>query len=154
MPGAIQTLRVMRDLARASLREPAQRVRETALAIISSSQGWTAEVRAIQQWVQENIRYVRDPIDDTGGVELVQTPQKTLDYAAGDCDDQATLTAALLSSIGHPARFIAVGFNGEGLSHVLTQTKIGDCAVSVETIQPQALGWFPPGVTSRYILKV
>lgn len=159
MPGAITTLKVMRDLVRASIREPAQRVRETALGITSSG-GWIAQIREIQSWVQDNIRYIQDPTDDTGGVELVQTPQKTLDYAAGDCDDQSVLVSALLSALGHPTRFIAVGFNGQPLSHVLVQTKVGSSGddrrdwASVETIQPQPLGWFPPGVTSHYILKV
>lgn len=159
MPGAIATLKAMRTLARESLREPAQKIREAAMSITSGS-GWVSDVREIQQWIQDHIRYILDPIDDTGGVELVQTPQKTLDYKAGDCDDQATLAAALLSALGHPARFIAIGFRGEDLSHVLTQTKIGNTGddrrdwVSLETIQPQTLGWFPPGVTSHYILKV
>lgn len=153
LSGAIDTLRVMRQFARDSLREPAQRIRETALGIVGS-EGYVGQVRAIQQWIQDNIRYILDPIDDTGGVELVQTPQKTLDYYAGDCDDQSVLAASLLSSIGHPARFIAVGFNGAGLSHVLTQTKIGPNWVSLETIRPEELGWFPSGVTSHYILKV
>jgi transglutaminase-like putative cysteine protease len=160
VPGAIQTLRVMRDLVRASIREPAQQVRETALGIIGGESGWIGQIRLIQQWVQDHIRYVLDPIDSEGGVELVQTPQKTLEYRAGDCDDQSVLIAALLSAIGHPARFIAVGFRGEGLSHVLVQTKVRNTGedrrdwASVETIEPQALGWFPSGVTSHYILKV
>lgn len=153
MPGAIATLRAMRQLVLDSLRDPGQQIRETALGIISSD-SYVQQVRDVQDWIQNHIRYVLDPTDSTGGVELVQTPQKTLDYAAGDCDDQSVLVAALLSAIGHPSRFIAVGFNGDSLSHVLTQTKIGDHWVSVETIRLQPLGWFPPGVTSHYILKV
>jgi transglutaminase-like putative cysteine protease len=159
VPGAVTTLKVMRDLVRASLREPAQRVRESALGMTGSG-GWMAQIRDIQHWVQDHIRYIQDPYDDSGGVELVQTPQKTLDYGAGDCDDQSVLIAALLSSLGHPSRFIAVGFQGQPLSHVLVQTKVNSTGqdrtdwASVETIQPQPLGWFPPGVTSHYILKV
>lgn len=158
--GAVETLKYMRTLARNSLREPDQRVRESALSITSGAQGWIAQVRDIQQWVQDNIRYVQDPYDDQGGVELIQSPQKTLDYGAGDCDDQSILVASLLSAIGHPARFIAVGFQGEGLSHVLSQTKVTNTGddrrdwASVETIQCRPLGWFPTGVTSHYILKV
>lgn len=160
MPGAVATLRVMRDLVRASIREPAQQVRETALHIIGDESAWIGQIRLLQQWVQDNIRYVLDPIDSDGGVELVQTPQKTLDYRAGDCDDQSVLIAAFLSALGHPSRFIAVGFNGQPLSHVLVQTKVRNTGddrrdwASVETIQPQPLGWFPPDVTSHYILKV
>jgi transglutaminase-like putative cysteine protease len=153
IPGAAATLRIMRQLVRDSIRDPSQRVRETALAITGGG-GFVAEIRDIQSWVQDNIRYILDPTDDSGGVELVQTPQKTLDYRAGDCDDQSTLTAALLCSIGHPTQFVAVGFRGESLSHVLCQTLIGSKWAFVETIQPQPLGWIPPGITSQYILKV
>lgn len=159
MPGAIATLKVMAQLARDSLREASQQIRETALSIVGGA-GYVGQVRALQTWVQDNIAYVLDPIDSTGGVELVQTPQKTLDYKAGDCDDQSVLMASMLSAIGHPARYIAVGMNGGPLSHVLVQTKIGatgnDCKdwVAVETIRPEPMGWFPPGVTSHYIRKV
>lgn len=157
--GADQTLRAMRDMVRTSIREPTQQVRETALNIITSD-AWMQQIRDLQDWVQSNIRYVQDPTDASGGVELVQTPQKTLEYRAGDCDDQSTLLAALLSATGHPARFMAVGFNGQPLSHVLVQTKVASTGndtqdwTTVETIVARPLGWFPPGVTSRYILKV
>lgn len=149
----------MRDLVKSSIRDPAQGVREAALNIVQS-QTWMQQIRDVQSWVQDNVRYILDPTDADGGVELVQTPQVTLQLLAGDCDDQATLTAALLSVIGHPCRFIAVGFNGQPLSHVLCQTKVASTGndakdwCAVETIKPEPLGYMPPGVTSHYILKV
>jgi len=117
---------------------------------------WYAEIDALHRFVRDQIRYVRDP----DGYELVQSPEKTLEYAQGDCDDQATLLAALLKSIGHPSRFIALGFEGGPLSHVLVQTKVDSTGddkkdwLSLETIINRPPGWFPSGVTSRYILKV
>ena len=153
MGGAIATLKAMRQYVRDAIRDPHQQIRQLALDIVGDA-GWVGQARAIQQWVQDNIRYIRDPIDSDGGVELVQTPEKTLADQAGDCDDQATLVAALLSSLGHPSRFIAVWFSDPNDGHVLSQTLIGQQWVGVETIQPRPLGWFPPGVTSHYILKV
>lgn len=147
--GAQATVRTMRQLVRDAVRDPAQQIRETALRIIGNA-NFTDQVRAIQQWVQTSIRYVRDPPD----VELVQTPQVTLQLRAGDCDDQSVLTASLLHSIGHPAQFIAVGLNGGPLSHVMVQTLIGQRWVGVETILPRPLGWMPGVITSHYILKV
>lgn len=153
--GAAQTLTQMRQLVQDAIRDPSQRVRELALQIIPSS-AWVAQIRSIQQWVQNHIRYVQDPPD----VELVQTPQKTIEYAAGDCDDQSVLTAALLTATGHPSRFLAMGFHGGPLAHVVTQTKIANTGsdvrdwVAVETIQPRPLGWLPPDITSRYIRKI
>jgi transglutaminase-like putative cysteine protease len=148
--GSIATMRAMRAMVRDAVRDPSQRVRETALQILRGVNTFSDQARAIQQWVQGNIEYRRDPPD----VELVQTPQVTLQLKAGDCDDQATLTAALLQATGHPAQFIAIGINGQPLSHVLTQTLIGTKWVSVETIERRALGWLPAGVTSYYIVKV
>lgn len=159
--GCIQTLRAMRDLAKASVRSTAQTVREKALALVKGlpDRAWYPEIQRLHNFVQTQIRYTYDPTD----VELVQTPEKTLEYMQGDCDDQSTLLAALFDSIGHPARFIALGFNGETFSHVLVQTKIrsdgndsptGGNWLTCETIINEPLGWFPPKVTSYYILKV
>lgn len=148
--GAIATMRTMRNLVRDAIRDPKQQIRESALTILRGVKSFTDEARAIQAWVQKNIEYRRDPTD----LELVQTPQVTLQLRAGDCDDQSVLTAALLQSTGHPSQFIAIGLNGSPLSHVLVQTLIGQKWVSVETILPRPFGWMPKGVTSYYIQKV
>lgn len=156
--GAIATLKAMRDFVQSSIKNPAQTVRNKALDLVSGlpARKWFSEIDALHQFVRDQIRYVRDP----EGYELVQTPEKTLENGQGDCDDKATLLAALLKSLGHPARFIAVGFNGDDLSHVLVQTKTDSTGddkkdwLSLETIIQKPAGWFPPGVTSRYILKV
>lgn len=147
--GAVATLKRMRQLVRDAIRDPAQHIRETALKIVGGA-GFVDQVRRLQGFVQDSIRYIADPPD----VELIQTPQYTLQQQAGDCDDQATLLASLLMAIGHPAQFVAVGMQGQPLSHVLVQTLIGQKWVSAETIIKKPLGWNPPGVTSHYILKV
>lgn len=137
-------------MVRDAVRDPSQSIRESALQILRGVNSFAEQARAIQVWVQQNIEYRRDPPD----VELVQTPQVTMQLCAGDCDDQSVLTAALLQSTGHPTQFVAVGLDGNPLSHVLTQTLIGQSWVCVETIQPRPLGWSPRGVTSYYIVKV
>ena len=148
-PGAVSTMKAMRQLVRDAVRDPKQRVRETALGIIGNA-GYVEQARRCQQWVQGNIRYVRDPPD----VELVQTPQYTLQQRAGDCDDQSVLLASMLMATGHPAQFIAVGLQQQPLSHVMVQTLIGQNWAGVETILPKGLGWMPDGITSYHILKV
>lgn len=147
--GAKATMQAMRDLVIAAVRDPKQQVRETALAIIGNT-GYVDQVRKLQAWVHANIAYVNDPVT----VELVQTPQYTMQQKAGDCDDQSVLLASLLDATGHPARFIAVGLAGAPLSHVLVQTLIGTQWVGVETIVAKPLGWMPAPVTSHYIVKV
>jgi len=100
-------------------------IRDTALQIISDVPGhknWVGQVRSIHAWVRDHVQYVRD----ISGVETLATPVQTLDYMQGDCDDQATLVAALLESIGHPTRFVAISASALGaFSHVYTETKIG-----------------------------
>lgn len=153
--GTIQTLRIMRKLARESVKQPDQRIRLTALEIfrgagVASRAAWLGQAQALQRYVANNIAYIRDPVD----LELVQTPDVTLNLRAGDCDDQSTLLAALLVATGHPSRFVAVGMDGGPLSHVLVETKIGERWCAAETIIKKPFGWFPPNVTSRYIQPV
>ena len=150
--GTAATLAAMRDLAMQAVKDPAQTIREKALAITQnlSPRDWLAQAKALQAYVRDNVRYTRDPVD----FELVSTPQKTLQYMQGDCDDQATLLAAMLTSIGHPTRFVAIGMNGGPFSHVMCETLIGEQWVPCETIINKPFGWYPANVTSRYIRKV
>jgi hypothetical protein len=152
--GVAKTLAIMQKCARDAVRAPNQYARLKALEIYKNAglgpKQYAQEVRALQSFVQNCIRYVRDPVD----VELVQTPEVTLKLSTGDCDDQSTLLAALLDSTGHEARFVAVGIDGGPFSHVLVETKIGEKWVPAETILKKPLGWYPPGVTSRLVRSV
>jgi transglutaminase-like putative cysteine protease len=155
------TLRHMAAFVQTSLRDPAQSVRETALRVTRGCQpsnrgGWFPEIHALHAFVRDQITYRHDPDE----FELVQSPAKTLEYRAGDCDDKATLLAALLKCLGHPARFVAVGRGGQSFSHVAVETKVNNTGFDtrdwmfLETIVPVAPGWYPPGVTSRYVYEV
>jgi transglutaminase-like putative cysteine protease len=150
----IATLKHMREFVRAAVRDPEQTVRKAALAIFKEQRipprKWNAELAALMIFVQRGIRYVKDPV----GLELVQAPPRTLLIGQGDCDDKSTLLAALLMATGHPARFTVVGFKGGPFSHVLVEAKSGKRWVPMETIVPKPLGWFPPGVTSKYSLNL
>lgn len=152
--GTVATLKIMKKLARDSIRASNQTIRAKALEIFNlaglRSRQWVPEVQALQRFVQNNIRYVRDPVD----VELVQTPEVTLKLGTGDCDDQATLLGAMLEATGHPSRLVAVGVNGGPFSHVLVETKVSSNWVPVETILKKPMGWFPPDATSRYTLPL
>lgn len=152
-PGTFQTLRIMRTFARNALKHPQQIVRGyTLLAVQNVAQrDWRNEVRALQEWVRDQISYRMDPDD----LELVQTPEKTLEFGAGDCDDKATLLASMLLAIGHPARFCAAAIEGDQFSHVLVQSKVADAWIMLETIIPGApMGWYPPGIRRTYFLNV
>lgn len=112
---------------------------------------FTGEITALQHFVRDEIRYVRDP----EGVEMVQTPPRTLEIRAGDCDDKSVLLASLLGSMGFKTLFMAVGLNGQPYSHVLVQVLLGTRKISLETIiagiEP---GWAPPDITSFMVAHV
>lgn len=146
--GTRETLKIMREYARASIRNPAQVIRRKAIQLLGSlpPRQWMLEVRTLHAFVRDQIRYTKDP----QGMELVQTPEATLENGVGDCDDKATLLASLLIAAGHPAQFVAVGFDGGNFSHVLVETQIGNRWVPLETIIPKEPGWFPPGVKRQY----
>ena len=119
-------------------------LRQLALNLIRGIEGrkdFPAQVARIRNYVADNIQYVKD----VNGVETVQTPDRTLDNKAGDCDDQSVLVASLLETIGHPTRFVAIRMKPLGpFVHVFTQTRIGRQWVTVETTEEWPIGYTPP----------
>ena len=87
-------------------------------------------------------------------METVATPDATLESGQGECDDKATLVAAMLEAIGHPTRFVAIGFEPGILDHVYTETMIGPRWYTVETTEPVEVGWVPRGVREKMIVHV
>lgn len=144
-PGTRATLVAMSDLVHRYKR--ADRIRSTAIELTRglAPKDWSAEVRALFDFVRDHIRYTRD----VRGVETLQTPDATLDLEAGDCDDKSTLLAALLESIGHPTRFVAVGYRTPGdFAHVYVETRVGNRWVALDATMNVEAGWSPrPPVT-------
>jgi len=148
--GVRATLYLMRDLVRRYRTDLAVRERAAALTQHLPQKSWTREIRALHEYVRDGIRYLKD----TNGVEVVQTPVVTMAVKHGDCDDKATLLAALLESIGHPARFVAVGFEPGKYSHVYVESKIGEQWAPLETTSMMSPGMAPLRIVQRMIVKV
>ena len=151
VPGTRATLQIMRDIVRTWRKHP--QIRDLALRITRNCprKAFACEVHSIHEWVQRNIKYVRDVAD----VETIQTPDVTLRDRAGDCDDHSVLVAALLQAVGHRARFIAVGFKRMGpYSHVFTEVELGPYWRPIETTEPHGVGWYPPGIKRRMTVKI
>lgn len=92
---------------------------------------YAGEVLAIYHWVCRHIRYMRDP----PGVELVKTPRQLLATKAGDCDDMATLLAAMLMLAGNSVRFAIAGFSaGESYSHVYVEVMTPHGVIVVDPV--------------------
>lgn len=102
--GNLSTIELIQKIARKEAGDPL--VRRIANNILHyhniPSHSYLEEARVIGQWVQENVRYVRD----ADGIEQLTSPNMMLrnmtelGYMTGDCDDMTTLLAALLLSIG------------------------------------------------------
>lgn len=143
--GTVATLKVMREVTKAG--KKSLPVRNTALSIVSAlpQKDWFNEVKLLHKYVRDQVRYVRD----IRGVETVQTPDVTLKLKAGDCDDKSVLLASLLESIGHPTRFVAIGFAPDDFAHVYVESRIGTGWIPLETTEPVEIGWAPRNVVSR-----
>jgi len=59
---------------------------------------YAGEVNALFQFVQEGVRYTKDPLR----LEVLHSARRMLDLRAGDCDDMAILLGAMSSQ--SPAR--------------------------------------------------
>jgi transglutaminase-like putative cysteine protease len=147
--GTRETLKAMRELTRAGVLDPEMRLLANSIVRHIPGKTWFAEIRAVFNWVRTNITYRLDATE----IEQISLASITVEQGQGDCDDMSIVLATLLMSIGHPCRFVAVGFgeHGDGLfSHVLVETRgAGETPwVSLDTTEPAPMGWFPPGVTN------
>lgn len=123
--GNLETVAIMQGIARKASADP--RVRQLALNVLQqnsvASHNYIDEARALAQFVQQNVRYVRDP----NGIEQLHDPiymidQITKGTAQGDCDDQALLLASMLLTIGAQPFFAIVRFNSTrgAYNHIYT----------------------------------
>lgn len=138
-PGIVETLKAMRALVREG--KKALPVRSLAVYLVQGCQpkDYACEVQKCFEYVRDRIRYIQDITN----VETLHSAEKVLEYGAGDCDDKCILLASLLESIGHPTKFVAIGFQPGIFSHVYLETKIGDSWVSLETTENVEAGWEP-----------
>lgn len=147
--GTHATLKLMSRLVKQYKRDPM--IRDMAVSLVSGirQRDWTGEVRAIYEYVRDNIRYTRD----VSGVETLQTPPVTMDLEAGDCDDKSTLLAALLESVGHPTRLVATGYRTpQSYSHVYVESLIGTKWVPLDATVDRPFGWEPRAPVSRMVV--
>lgn len=97
-------------------------VRDLAVQII----GYDNDIiKSIHKWVKDNVRYIQDPVQTDGFIELFISPVKMVkDYSegkqiAGDCDDMAILTTSLYRAVGLSANVCLLSTGGNGLDHAV-----------------------------------
>lgn len=152
--GVKQTLYLMARLTRQYRSNPYITTQARLALRNVSGKNFKGEAAALLRYVQNAIRYTQDPVD----VEHLTAPDILLrDVRAGDCDDMSLLLGTLLQAVGHPVRYVAVGFDydppGE-LTHVFVQTRIGNAWLSLDPSEPYAAGWEPPNVARCFPVNV
>lgn len=142
------TLKMMTELVKAGKKNPAIRSKAVNLVQNVPQKDRMGEIRAIFDFVQNEIRYVRD----IHNVETLHYAEQVMAQASGDCDDKGILLASLLESIGHPTRFMAVGFKPGEFSHVFVETQIYSPRngkiiwFPLDPTEPYPMGWRPPRI--------
>lgn len=119
--GTLQTLLAMRQQAHAGAANPI--VAACARSIITATTPAVA-ANELRAWLGAHTVFVPDPDDE----ELVRTPLYQVQavqaggVSPGDCDDVATLGAALALAAGLRCAFVVLGFEGPGspFQHVYT----------------------------------
>ncbi len=99
---------------------------------------YSGEALALFDFVQNHIRYIREPI------EGLQTPEATLRMKTGDCDDKVILLAALLIATGAKVMIVAGGFSRKSISHVWLRVMIHGQWIPLDPTEPYAMGWEAP----------
>lgn len=73
------------------------------------------ELRAVYEFVQGRIRYIRDPY----GKDVYQSALDTLEkFKTGDCEDLTILIASMAQSIGYPIAIKLASIDGEIWDHI------------------------------------
>jgi len=136
--GVEQTVRAMRRLIDQGKKDPT--VHETAAHIIRSVNvpafHWAGEVRAIYNWVLQNIRFTRDVY----GKETLHAAPEILRLGIGDCDDFTILLCSLLGTIGHKTRIVTIAKpeDERHFSHVFPQVYLEGGWVTIDAARRNA----------------
>lgn len=154
--GTAETVAVMARLAMGAWGARSERIRALALAVVRAAgvagKDYHSEIAAIHAWMQRTIRYTRDPV----GQETVQTPEHTaFVLRAGDCDDFSVLEAALLGALGHPTRFVTIGYTSRAFSHVYLEVQLRGQWIPLDPIMAdKPVGWEAPGPVIRKVFPI
>ena len=148
-----QTVALMMDYARRAASSPAI---QAAAEIATGGAHVDAEkARGIFSWVKRRVSFVEDDqtaaplalqgIDPSQAEVIIYPPDLlAMPAPAGDCDDHATLTAALLLASGITPEFVTIAAEAGNpdYSHVFTRARLGPSrAIALDTSHGPHAGW-------------
>jgi hypothetical protein len=146
-PAIFATVRMMEALVRGPEGVRSPDVRVAAIEAAKGSGRGQSEIQSVFSWVKKNIEFRGEY------AETLQTPKVTLQLKAGDCDDHAILTSALLASLGYKVRFktvAAVASDPKQFSHVYAEVldKFTRQWIPLDTTVARSyVGWAPEKIT-------
>jgi hypothetical protein len=150
--GTLRTIEHVIDLIRQGARD--FQVRQTAIAILRQrgvrAKDYLGEIKALFEWVQQHIRYTRDPFR----VEVLHSPRRMLQLRAGDCDDVSIVLGAMLESIGHSVRLVLTGTDPlapDRFTHIYVEAFHRGRWLPLDATMPHAMGWSPRAPVRKVI---
>jgi Transglutaminase-like superfamily len=129
-------------------------VRQKAIDIILernvTPKDYRGEIKALFEWVQQNVRYTKDPFR----VEVLHSARRMLALRAGDCDDMTILLGAMLEAIGHPVRIVLAGpdpLQPRLFTHVYLEAYDRGHWIPLDPTMPYPMGWALQGLVKEVI---
>lgn len=129
-------------------------VRQKAIDILLergvTPKDYRGEIKALYEWVQQNVRYTKDPFR----VEVLHSARRMLQLRAGDCDDMTILLGAMLEAIGHPVRIVLAGpdsLRPRLFTHVYLEAYDKGRWIPLDPTMPYPMGWAPRGLVKEVI---
>lgn len=139
--GVFDTAAAMRQIINAFKTDLEIRTTAANVVFLTPEKDDLAEVEAVFNWVRDHIRYLKD----INQVETLTTPDRTLMFGYGDCDDQVVLLASMLESIGYPTRLVISGYYDPGIyEHVYLQALVGNQYIDLDPTEQYPMGFAPP----------
>lgn len=149
-------IRFIRSMTKKGMDDP--RIRRIATSIVTRECGkdkkgdtiWCVpekdhrrEIEAVFNAVRRRVRYVRD----IANKDTYQHPFRSWELRASDCDDYASLLAALLGSIGYESKFRVIKTKGASdWDHIFLLVKLprNDEWMALDASVAKPPGWHPP----------
>jgi hypothetical protein len=134
-------------------------IRQAAHAAAGSARDPRAEAEAVHAWIRAHVRYQPDEeiaAEMNGARPIVRRPNfaevlirpvdlLTMPAPAGDCDDFAMLTAAMLRALGVDSELVTVAADAadpESYSHVYVMAKLdGGASLALDSSHGPYPGW-------------
>jgi hypothetical protein len=103
-----------------------------------------SEIKAMFDFVRENVRYTKD----VRNVETFRKPYRTIQLGYGDCDDLTMLLACLLKMIGFHCFFKVIGLQANEFQHiyllVIYPQDSPSNVIPLDPSRPEDMGWELP----------